>query len=653
MAGVEVSVEELVMKREIRSTGRRYAFALGLFALTIAIASIVSYFSPKNNNMTILVIAALVAATWFAGRGPGLLVAALIEITTVVFNPVNPEVPLAKVIFGHFSVFVFMVIIILLVSGRRSVEGRIREQGELMQVMLNSIGDAVIATDLDGTVNFLNPVAENLTGWKQKKAYGKPLEKVFNLIDEKTREPLENPFLRIKREGPMFGLADNTLLIDKKGKEIPIDDSGALIKDGDGKIIGSVIVFHDVSERRRAEHALFKSEERLRQSQKMEAIGTLTGGVAHDFNNLLTAILGNTQLALRKIKRGDPLQIPLVEVEKAGNRAATLTRQLLAFSRRQHLDRKNINVNDTINEILKLLERIIGEDVHVTTKFSSDISAVYADRAQIEQVIMNLSVNARDAMPRGGNLGIETSNIELDEYYCRQYPDFTPGRYVQIKISDTGCGMDEELQTRIFEPFFTTKGVDKGTGLGLAMVYGIVTQHDGHINVYSEPGHGTTFKLFLPAIDLAAENEKDAAPLALPGGPETILVAEDEEALRNLSRDILETLGYRVIMVENGAKAIEAYNENRARIDLLLFDVIMPSMGGVEAYEQIKALGTEIPIVFMTGYSSEMTFNRIEQQNSQLDHAAISVIQKPYSLDGLGKSIREALDGGQNGNGHN
>jgi PAS domain S-box-containing protein len=599
--------------------------------------------------MTILVVAALVATTWFAGRGPGLLVAALIEITTIVFNPVPPDAPLVKIIFAHFSVLFFLIIIVLLISGRKTAEKRIREQGELLQVMLNSIGDAVIATDLDGAVNYLNPVAEKLTGWRQKKAYGQPLEKVFNLINEKTREPLESPFSKIKREGAMIGLANNTLLVDKDGREIPIDDSGAPIKDHDGKVIGSVIVFHDVSERRQAEHALFKSEERLRQSQKMEAIGTLTGGVAHDFNNLLTAILGNTQLALRKIKRGDPLQVPLIEVEKAGNRAATLTRQLLAFSRRQHLDQKNINVNETINEILKLLERIIGEDVRVTTKFSSDISAIYADRAQIEQVIMNLSVNARDAMPRGGDLVIETSNIELDEFYCRQYPDFKPGRFVQIKISDTGCGMDEELQTRIFEPFFTTKGIDKGTGLGLAMVYGIITQHEGHINVYSEPGHGTTFKLFLPAVDIAAEQENDNAPSPMPGGPETILVAEDEEALRNLSRDILETLGYQVIMVENGAKAIEAFNENRTQIDLLLFDVIMPAMGGVEAYERIRTLDTEIPIVFMTGYSSEMTYHRIEQQNSELDHAVISVIQKPYSFDGLGKSIREALDGVKTG----
>jgi len=356
-------------------------------------------------------------------------------------------------------------------------------------------------------------------------------------------------------------------------------------------------------------------------------------------------------LALRKIKSDDPLQNPLIEVEKAGNRAAALTRQLLAFSRRQHLDRKNINVNDTIKEIFKLLERIIGEDIKITTKFSNDISTIYADRAQVEQVIMNLSVNARDAMPFGGDLGIETSDIVIDDYYCRQYPDFKPGRYVQIKISDTGCGMDEETQARIFDPFFTTKGVDKGTGLGLSMVYGIVTQHEGHISVYSEPEQGTTFKLFLPAMDVEVEQENDQVEALLPGGMETVLVAEDEEALRNLSKDILETLGYRVIMVENGASAVETFEENSGEINLLLFDVIMPSMGGVEAYERIRGLGTEVPVVFMTGYSSEMTYNRIERQSDQFDHSVISVIQKPYSFDGLGRAIRDALDG-VNHNGH-
>jgi PAS domain S-box-containing protein len=632
------------MIKEIRSTGWRYAFALGLFAITLGISAGISYFSPKNNNMTILVVAVLIAAAWYAGRGPGLLLASLIEITTIAFNPNPPDAPLAKIIFAHVSIFLLLVIMVLLVSSRKRAEHRFREQGELLQVMLDSIGDAVIATDVDGLINFLNPVAETLTGWKQKTAYGKPLEKVFYLIDEKTREPVENPVLRIKREGRVSGLDSHTLLVSKSGKEIPIDDSGAPIKDRDEKVIGSVIVFHDVTERRHAELALLKSEERLRQSQKMEAIGTLTGGVAHDFNNLLTAILGNTQLALRKLELGSPLQIPLIEVEKAGNRAAALTRQLLAFSRRQHLERRNINVNDAINEILRLLERIIGEDVKVTTKFSADLSAVFADRAQIEQVIMNLSVNARDAMPLGGDLGIETSNIELDEYYCRQYPDFRPGRYVQIKISDSGCGIDEEIQARIFEPFFTTKGVDQGTGLGLSMVYGIIKQHDGQINVYSELDQGTTFKIFLPAVDLEVEREKDAFQPLLPGGMETVLVAEDEEALRNLSLDILETLGYKVIIVENGTLAVETFIENRENINLLLFDVIMPSMGGVEAYERIRALGSTVPVVFMTGYSSEMTYKRIEQHSTQFDRAIISVLQKPYSFDGLGRVIRESLD---------
>jgi two-component system cell cycle sensor histidine kinase/response regulator CckA len=635
------------MSKEIRSTGLRYAFALGLFAVTLGVASAVSYFSPKNNNLTILVMVALVAAAWYAGRGPGLLLAILIEVTAVTFNPIPPDVPMAKVIFGHVSVFLLLLLLVLLVSSRKRAEHRIREQGELLQVMLNSIGDAVIATDLDGLINFLNPVAETLTGWRQKKAYGKPLEKVFYLINEKTREPLDNPFQKIKREGAITGLADHTLLVSKSGKEIPIDDSGAPIKDRDGKVVGSVIVFHDVTSRRQAELALMKSEERLRQSQKMEAIGTLTGGVAHDFNNLLTAILGNTQLALRKIKSEDPLQAPLIQVEKAGNRAAALTRQLLAFSRRQHLDRKNINVNDTIREILKLLERIIGEDVKVATKFEEKLSTVYADRAQLEQVIMNLSVNARDAMPQGGDLGIETNDIELDEYYCRQYPDFQPGKYVQIKVSDSGSGMDEETQSRIFEPFFTTKGVDQGTGLGLSMVYGIVKQHDGQINVYSELGQGTTFKIFLPAIDLKVEEEIQATQHFPPGGAETILVAEDEEALRNLSKDILETLGYKVIIVENGMRAVETFVENREKINLLLFDVIMPSLGGVEAYERICSLGSAAPVIFMTGYSSEMTYNRIERQNDQFDHATISVLQKPYSFDGLGRAIREALDRGE------
>jgi len=423
-----------------------------------------------------------------------------------------------------------------------------------------------------------------------------------------------------------------------------VEARGHIERDTTGTATRMAGVIIDITERKKAEQSLLESEERLQQSQKMEAIGTLTGGVAHDFNNLLTAILGNTQLALRKLAPDDSIRPRLTEITEAGNRAAELTRKLLAFSRRQHLERRAVNLNNTIVEIVKLLERIIGEDVEVAVKYASDLHTVFADAGQIEQVVMNIAVNARDAMPSGGKVTIETSNVELDESYCRQYPYVVPGKYVEIRVSDSGTGIDEETQARVFEPFFTTKEIGKGTGLGLSMAYGIVKQHDGHINLYSELGMGTTFKIYLPAHNLPIEEKTEATEPSFLGGTETILIAEDEEILRNLAKATLEDLGYTVLLAKDGAEAVEIFGANREHIDLFLTDVIMTRMSGSEAYEQIREMGGNIPLIFMTGYSAETVQSRFVKTRVTAEQLSATVVQKPYTLEELGRVVRQVLD---------
>jgi PAS domain S-box-containing protein len=433
-----------------------------------------------------------------------------------------------------------------------------------------------------------------------------------------------------------------------------------------GRVIGTVEIQNDLGETYTAEHVTAigmaanlaanaienvrlleterQQEGKLQQSQKMEAIGTLAGGVAHDFNNLLTVILGNIELAVQKLRPADPVRLRLVEADKAAKRATVLTRQLLAFGRRQRMERRNLNLNDIVGETMKLLNRIIGADVEVSVKAGANVSAIFADPAQIEQVVMNLAINARDAMPEGGQLVIETSNIALDENDQRNYAYIQPGNYVELKVSDTGCGVDEATKARLFEPFFTTKEVGKGTGLGLSMVYGIIKQHDGYINVYSELGHGTTFKIFLPVVETVVEKEILEIEAAVIGGKETILVAEDEEGLRNLAGDVLDELGYTVLLAKDGEEALKVYLENHDAIDMLLLDVMMPRMGGVEAYEKIRKIDGKIPLIFMTGYSSEMVQSRFVKQNLSIEESGVLIIQKPYSVDGLGRAIREVLD---------
>jgi CheY-like chemotaxis protein len=335
------------------------------------------------------------------------------------------------------------------------------------------------------------------------------------------------------------------------------------------------------------------------------------------------------------------------EIEKAAKRASVLTRQLLAFSRRQTLERKNIDLNDVINDTMKMLRRLISEDIEVQIQGKLKLSTVYADPRQIEQILMNLAVNARDAMPEGGRLLIETKNVVLDKAYCTVYPYTRPGKYVQISITDNGTGMDTETLQRIFEPFFTTKEVGQGTGLGLAVVYGIVKQHEGFIESESELGRGTTFKIYFPAVDEAIDDIEEPQGEQyefVPGGTETILIAEDEPSLRALTQDILKELGYRVLIAKDGEEALKLYKLHYQEIDLVLMDIVMPRKSGPEAYKQMRDFGGDVPVIFMTGYSTDVVLNKFNSQNEVIleDHSI--VIQKPYNSAVLGLKVSEVLN---------
>ncbi len=424
----------------------------------------------------------------------------------------------------------------------------------------------------------------------------------------------------------------------KDGSYRHVWDSTTTVRDELGRphrMLGGML---DVTELRRAEEAQRHLEEQLRQSQKMEAVGRLAGGIAHDFNNLLTVINGYGALAAEQLAGGGDARAELEEVQRAGQRVAELTRQLLAFSRQQVLQPVVLDLNAVVCEMERLLERVIGEDVELVTSLDPGLARVKADRGQIEQVIVNLAVNARDAMPEGGRLTIETANAELDESTLRRRSDVPAGRYVALTVTDTGVGMYPETRARAFDPFFTTKETGKGTGLGLATVHGIVEQSGGRVLVESEPGRGSSFRVFLPGtvegVEHSVAREDGGGWL---GGSETILLAEDEPAVRTLVREILERLGYRVIVAENGAKALEQA-VTAGRIDLLVTDVVMPAVGGPELSERLLAERPGLSVLFMSGYA----------QQAVSDRAALppghGFLPKPFSPSDLEQRVRALLD---------
>jgi signal transduction histidine kinase len=402
----------------------------------------------------------------------------------------------------------------------------------------------------------------------------------------------------------------------------------------------------ELVERERMEKEKTNIEQQLRQAHKMEAIGKLAGGVAHDFNNLVTIISGYSDMLLSRIGPENSTRRELEQIKKAGDRAHSLTRQLLAFSRRQMLQPKVLDLNAVVTNLEPMLQRLIGENIELVIELKPGLGQVKADPGQIEQVIMNLAINARDAMPQGGKLLLETDNVELDEAYARRHIPTQPGSYVRLAVSDTGCGMDAATQSRIFEPFFTTKEQGKGTGLGLSTVYGIVKQSGGYIWVYSERGQGATFKIYLPRVLAPADSVQPVTHWSsLPQGKETVLLVEDEPEVRWLVRDMLQHLGYTVLEARHGIEAQVLSIQHQGPIHLLITDVVMPQMSGREIAEQLRFEHPETKVLYMSGYTDDAVVRH------GVLAAEIAFLQKPFTPEALARKVREVLDGQTSGSG--
>jgi PAS domain S-box-containing protein len=420
------------------------------------------------------------------------------------------------------------------------------------------------------------------------------------------------------------------------GRPLPMDFVGFQVKDqstGEPRFVATVS--RDMSERR----AL---EQQLQQAQKFEAFGQLAGGIAHDFNNVIGAIVGWAELGEEQCASSDAALVNYFKkIHVQCDRVTALIRQLLAFARKQILEPRSLSLNQTVHDVLNLLDKVIGKDIEIKTILADDLSAVRADPTQIEQVLMNLCINARDAMPKGGRLTIETHNAEFSEENWRRTAGIQPGRFAELRVTDTGIGMNAAVRERIFEPFFTTKGTGKGTGLGLATAYGIVKQHTGFIQVESEPGQGSTFRIFLPADETANAGEL-ATPVSdnfsVLGGTETILLADDHDGIREMAQSVLTAKGYRVLLAHDGEEAIATFIAHSDRISLVLLDVIMPKLSGPQVFAAIKALKPEVSVLFTTGYTDESA------TLADLVARGVAILQKPYSRSALCRLVREVLD---------
>ncbi|HUA57389.1 MAG TPA: CHASE3 domain-containing protein [Verrucomicrobiae bacterium] len=503
---------------------------------------------------------------------------------------------------------------------------QLSQSNAVREAVISSSPLAIWAVDLAGSVTLWSPAAERMFGWTADEVIGRPLPVIPDDARAEYREWLER-----------FRLGLSMAAVErarqrKDGSKIEVSIWTAPIRDASGQVTGTIAIDSDVTERRQL-------EDQVRRSQKLEAVGRLAGGVAHDFNNLLTVILGYVEMIMLEAGNSASILDSAQEIQYAANRASALTAQLLAFSRRQISQPQVLRLNEVVEHSVKMLGRVIGEDVEIATHLDPDLGVVKVDPNQIDQVLVNLVVNARDAMPKGGKLTIETSNVVLDENYAGRHIGVSPGPYAMLAVSDNGAGMSPEVKNRLFEPFFTTKDAGRGTGLGLSIVYGIVKQNSGEILVYSEPGQGSTFKIYFPIAESAEEVMAVENGHAELFGHETILLCEDEAGIRKLVRNMLINRGYRVLEAETPHRAIEIAHKFAEPIHLLLTDVVMPHMSGFDLARELCASRPTMKVLYTSGYTdNSMTGNWVLQPGAPFLH-------KPFTAGSLGRKIREALAG--------
>ena len=571
----------------------------------------------------LLFLAASWASAWFYGRTGGLIcvAASAVAMLYFLFKPDPSFHGFSWSVVTRLTAFVLMGGLITWMTAS------LREGRRLFAATLSSIGDAVAATDQEGRISFLNPVAETLTGWRMADARGKPADEVLRFAIERTHQPAENPIVRALRERVVIAMQEPTLLISRSGAEVPIEESASPVRDDSGEVRGAVLVFRDISKR-------LQLEEQATHAQKMDAVGRLAGGVAGDFNNVLTVITGYAELLRSEIPSTSPMRRFVDEIIYAGERAAALTRHLLAFSRGTTAQPRVLDLNSLVTGMEPMLRRLVGHNIELSVLTGPGLGRVKADPAQLEQVVVNLATNARDAMPNGGKLVIETANAELDESTATNLA-VRPGPYVMLAVSDTGIGMAAETRSRLFEPFFTTKAPGKGSGLGLATAYGAIKQSEGCVTVYSQPGCGTIFEIYLPLVMEAAVPVPVRTTSAK--GSETILLVDDEEGVRKLVFAVLKSNGYDVVEAANGASALAAYEKNGHKIDMVLTDVVMPQMTGFELGKQLQERAPALKILYMSGYRD----NAIGGSGPDAPRA---FLHKPFTPDVLLSKVREVLD---------